>query len=65
MKMKLWLLLFGFTASYFIVHMAYDLPNMLSGSPRFGRITRTSLFYITSDLLISFFYSLIPFLALY
>ena len=67
MKMKLWLLLLGFTACYFIMHMAYDLPNLLSGNPRFAQIpnTRTSLLTILIDLFISFFFALIPFLALY
>lgn len=65
MKMKLWLLLFGFAACYFIIHMAYDLPNMLSGNPRFAQITRSSIIYITTDMLVSFFYSLIPYVALY
>lgn len=67
MKMKLWLLLFGFTACYFIIHMAYDLPNMLSGNPRFARIPNSGamLSYILTDLCVSFFYALIPYLALF
>jgi len=65
--MKLWLLLFGCAACYFIIHMAYDLPNMVSGNPRFAHIpdSRASLIAVITDLLISFFFALIPYLAFY
>lgn len=67
MKMKLWLLLFGFVACYFIIHLAYDLPNLLSGNPRFTRLpdSSASLIYILADMAVSFFYALIPYLALH
>lgn len=67
MKMKVWLLLTGFAICYFIVHMAYDLPAVLNGNSALLRLpqTRSSFAYLLLDMTISFFYTLIPFLALY
>jgi two-component system, LytTR family, sensor kinase len=67
MKMKVWLLLTGFAACYFIIHMAYDLPALLNGNSRFARIatSRSMLVSLLADIVISFFYTLIPFLLLY
>jgi two-component system, LytTR family, sensor kinase len=67
MKMKAWLLMIGFAACYFVIHMAYDLPALLSGNPRFAQIPESgSLFLpLLLDIAVSFLYSLIPFLLLY
>ena len=67
MKMKAWLLLTGFAACYFIIHMAYDLPALLSGDSRIAQIaaTRSLIVSLVIDFIISFFYTLIPFLLLY
>jgi sensor histidine kinase YesM len=67
MKMKAWLLLTGFAATYFIIHMAYDLPALLNGSSRFAEIaaSRSMLLSLVIDISVSFFYTLIPFLLLY
>lgn len=66
MKMKVWLLLIGFAACYFIMHMAYDLPALLNGYSRFVQkaSTRSTFVLLMADMAISFFYTLIPYTLL-
>jgi two-component system, LytTR family, sensor kinase len=66
MKMKVWLLATGFAACYFIIHMAYDLPALLSGNPRFALMpTRSTFLPLVIDITVSFFYALVPYLLFY
>lgn len=67
MKMKVWLLLTGFLACYFIIHMAYDLPALLNGHSRYAQLptSPSSFLSLLTDITVSFFYALIPFQVLY
>lgn len=67
MKMKLWLLLIGFAACYLIIHLAYDLPNLLNGQSSLDFIDgyRSTKSAFIVDFMIGFFYALIPFLLLH
>lgn len=62
--MKLWLLLAGFAACYFIIHMAYDLPALLNGNSNLLKLP-SSFVPIFVDIAVSFLYALIPFAILY
>lgn len=66
MKMKVWLLAAGFAACYFIIHMAYDLPALLSGNARFAQVPdRSNFMPLVIDISVAFFYALVPYLLFY
>ncbi len=67
MKMKLTLLFIGFIACYFIMHVAYDLPGLLNGNPRFAKVPDSSSAMLSrlADVLVTFLFALIPYLIQY
>lgn len=67
MKLKLTLLFGGFIACYFIMHVAYDLPGLLNGNPRFTKFPddTTAIMARVTDVLVTFLFALIPYLIQY
>lgn len=67
MKRKLLPLLLGFIAFYYIVHAAYDLPDLVHGNAQFAMLPLAgrSLALRLADIGATFLFVLIPYLVLY
>jgi two-component system LytT family sensor kinase len=67
MKKKLLLLMAGFIVCYYIIHIAYDLPNLVNGYPRFEwlPVTRSLLAARIADICVTGMYVLLPYTVLY
>jgi len=67
MKKRLLTLLTGFIAFYFLVHAAYDLPNVIHGNFRLGWIPGNNhpLLFLMIDIVASALFAVVPYLLLY
>jgi sensor histidine kinase YesM len=67
MRKRLLLLLLGFVAFYYLVHIAYDLPNLVHGKAVFKWIPGTvrSLLQRAIDLGCAFLFTVVPYMILY
>ena len=67
MKKKLVVLLAGFIACYYIIHIAYDLPNLVNGYPQFALLPtqHNALLARVAEMCINSLYVLLPYLLLY
>jgi sensor histidine kinase YesM len=66
MEKRLRFLLLGFIAFYYLVHIAYDLPNLVNGHPEFKWIPLSVPAFLVRiiDLGCSFLFTLIPYKVL-
>lgn len=67
MKKRLRLLLIGLLALYYVIHIAYDLPNLVNGHPAFSWLPLTGygLFFRILDLTCSALFAVLPFVVLH
>lgn len=67
MTKKVGVLLVGFIALYYVLHIAYDLPNLIHGNAGFQWIPAGSLpkLFRAVDIVIAFLFALLPYLILY
>lgn len=67
MKKKVGVLLVGFIALYYLLHLAYDLPNLIHGNAAFQWLPagiEPKLFRVL-DIVITFLFALLPYLILF
>ena len=67
MTKKIGVLLLGFILLYYVLSLAYDLPNLVNGRPTFQLIPPGFLpkLYRLIDMLVSFLFTLLPYVILY
>lgn len=67
MKKRLLTLLVGFIMFYFLVHAAYDLPNVVHGNLRLSWMPANShpLLFLMIDMAASALFAVVPYLVLY
>lgn len=66
MRKRLYLLGGSYFAFYYLIHITYDMPNLVHGIPRFHilPLSPTELLYRIGDILFNFMFALIPYLML-
>src|SRR5687768_11185237 len=67
MTKKAGLLLGGFIVLFYVLHLAYDLPNLINGRAAFEWLPagRMQKLLRAVDMVISFLFSLVPYLILF
>ncbi len=67
MKKKLPLLLAGFIVCYYAMHIAYDLPNLVHGTPNFAWLPaqRFALAARLADMVMASLFALLPYIVLH
>ena len=67
MKKRLALLLAGFVVCYYAIHVAYDLPNLIHGTPHFDWLptNRLNVAVRLAEMGTAFLFVLLPYLALH
>ncbi|HEY4206413.1 MAG TPA: histidine kinase [Puia sp.] len=67
MEKRQLLLLGSFAAFYYLIHIAYDMPNLVHGYPQFDLLPRAGRAWLTriGDIGLDFLFAFIPYLALW